>query len=233
MPEAPAINDALTPTFTLTMSVVSNIRSSPKAKDALLARFQRGQDVDDLADWWDKKLDEDRFVVVDDYYQTGLVEPMPLAEKLEWELNLAQLKPLCKARGLKVSGRKTELARRLCEADDQGMAELVGNKRIMRLTPSGQGKVMAYYEQENAEYKLAEREILAHLNDGNLTDAIAVSHKYKSNMLWPSGGDEDFDINALSGILSSPLGNDEERFLAALMYLLPENYPGKWRAKPT
>lgn len=215
-------------TITLTMEVFSNIRYSPKAGDALLARFERGQDIDDLADWWDKKLDEDRFAVVDGYYHDGLIEMMPSAEKLELVFNLVELKPMCKARGLKVSGKKIELAQRLVEADQPGMVQLIGNRNLMWLTPSGKVGVMEYYMREIAEYQVAEKEILEHLIDGNMTDAIMASHRYKANMLWPSGGDEDFDMNVLSGILSSPLGTRNERFLAALMFLLPESYPGKW-----
>lgn len=212
----------------LTMELVVNHSYSVKAKDNLLSRFERGQDVADLPEYWDDKLGEDRLQVMKQFQRDGLIEPMPLAEKLEYVFNLVELKPMCKARGLKVSGRKVELANRLAEADASGMQQLVGSKNMMWLTLAGKAVVMDYYAGEIADYKAAEAKILEHLSDGNLTDAIAVSHRYKSNMLWPSGSDEDFDMNVLSGILSSPLGNRDERFLAALMFLLPQSYPGKW-----
>ncbi|MEW6314739.1 MAG: SAP domain-containing protein [Pseudomonadota bacterium] len=215
----------------LTMEMVIRHSYSPKAEDNLLSRFEKGWDVSDIAEYWDDKLGESRLAMVERFQRDGLIEPMPLPEKLRIVFNLAELKPMCKERGLKVSGKKMELAKRLTEADSSGMLGVVGGKKIMWLTPAGKSRMMEYYAREADEYETAQDKILGHLRDGNLTDAIAVSRQYKSNMLWPSGCSEEFDMNVLSGILASPLGGRDERFLAALMHLLPESYPGKWHAQ--
>lgn len=196
---------------------------SPIAKEAVLARFKNGQVISDLAEYWDQKLGKNRFEVMNEFLQKGLIMPMPNELKLENVFSLAQLKEMCKNYNLKVSGRKNELAQRLFSTSKKAMEELASGIHLMCLTESGNELVNKYYERLAEEYLECRAHILEHLNDGNLTDAIRVSHIYKSNMLWPSGFDEDFDINFLSGVLSSPLGNKDERFEAALMHLLPKS----------
>ena len=201
--------------------VVRNVYS-PKAKDALLARFKNGQIISDIAEYWDEKLGESRVEVVNNFLEEGLIEPMKNENKLDFVYSLAQLKDMCKNLNLKVSGRKIEVAERLLLADRRRVEALVADLEIMCLTKAGAEIVLSFFRRQAEEYEFARTEIMQHLEDGNLTDSIEVSLRYKSNMLWPSGSNERFDLNFLSGVLASRLGNKEERFQAALLHLLPK-----------
>lgn len=207
----------------LKMELIINYTYSAKAKDALLARFKNGQVILDLAEYWDQKLGANRLDIMNEFLQKGLIMPMPNGAKLESVFSLIELKAMCQEYGLKISGKKIELAERLFSANQKTMEELVSEIKLMCLTKAGSDLVNKYYEKQTAEYSQFKTQILEHLNDGNLTDAIRVSHLYKSNMLWPNGFDEGFDMDFLSGALSSPLGNKDERFEAALIHLLPKS----------
>lgn len=204
------------------LELTVNYYYSPAAKDAVLAKFEGGLVISELPEYWDQKLGESRMELIKDFENKGLITLMPDVDKLECIFSLTELKDMCRANGLKVSGKKIELSKRLFENDRPSMSDLVKDSQLMGLTERGYVLVNQYREKRKADYQAARDKILIHLSDGNMTDAIKTSHEYKSKQVWGNGYDEKFDMDFLSGVLHSKLGNKEEKFEAALIHLVPK-----------
>lgn len=196
-----------------------------------LSRMLRLFDTAHLAEleYWDEKLGDSRYTVLKIFLNEGMVELLSGREQIAEDRSVASLKTLCKERGLKLSGKKADLIERLLASDPRMEATLAPVLRFVRCTDAGRRIVMAYYSREVENYRAVEAKVRVHLCDGNLTDAIRAANAYKADMLFPQGSEpERFQIKVLGGILSSTLGNQVECMEAAVMYLMPEWYPGRW-----
>jgi hypothetical protein len=67
--------------------------------------------------------------VIDGMLALGLLEPVSLLEKVEFCHTGAELKKMLSSRGLRVSGKKAEQARRLIEDDSEGIEKLCVHRK--------------------------------------------------------------------------------------------------------
>ncbi len=143
---------------------------------ALLSRFVNtrrapGAETGRWAEEWRKALGESEQDAVGRFLAAGLLEACSLPERLDYHFPIVRLKEMLRERRLKLSGRKIELAERLCLADAAGMqAALVG---ISLLRVSDQGRRLA--EEFLARREEMRRTALEALRQRDFDLAISVA----------------------------------------------------------
>jgi hypothetical protein len=118
----------------------------------LLSRFLKGRSANDVPAHWDGLLGESSLAVVKRYIKYGELVPMSLVDTIEHCSKVPDLKSLLKARGLKMTGRKRELAERLMEADRAGVSALYGGQKIFECSPDIRVRVERYRADKEREY---------------------------------------------------------------------------------
>jgi len=108
----------------------------------LLNKYVRGRQVDlgGNAHWdqhWLVALRESIQDTTKRFVESGLLEECPLLDRVTCKFNQIALKQMLRERGLKVSGRKDELANRLVATDRDGMLEATREYVMMRCTEKG------------------------------------------------------------------------------------------------
>jgi len=82
---------------------------------------------DSTNDWayrfWKVPLGESEREAIERFLKAGLLVHCTVPEQLDWGFTLAQLKGFLRERGLKLAGKKTEIADRLYQADPAGMGK--------------------------------------------------------------------------------------------------------------
>lgn len=122
---------------------------------------------------------------IEQFVRAGLLEPADLAGRLEARFSVAELKKQLRDRGLKVSGKKAELAHRLAKADPVGVEKLVRRFRALILTPEGRERAETFLEQQRQARKLAEAECLTALKERRFRDAAQLMLAHESQQVFP------------------------------------------------
>jgi len=108
----------------------------------LLSYFVEAKPADRVPSNYGALLGEPPAVTVEWLVRDGILLPASLSGTVECCNTVAELKTLLKERGLKVSGKKQELAQRLVEADVGGMAKLHEKKTIVQCSPESLPRVL-------------------------------------------------------------------------------------------
>jgi hypothetical protein len=153
---------------------------------ALLERFLSAREASDgFPDFWAPAFDMSPQRIIDGMIAHGALEPLPLLEKFEFCYTVAELKKILSSQGLKVSGKKAEMVRRLFEADPKGMEKLCAHQTILRCTPAA-SQVVARWQVECAKaLETATDSVVAALRDRHFKEAIRTADGYHRNKYDP------------------------------------------------
>lgn len=101
-----------------------DLQSSP-AHLLLLSKFRNSDSPTKYrnADNWSAALKEKPAKVIEQFIKEGMLEPAELPELVDYKFKASDLKSMLKEKGLKISGRKEDLIKRLIENDSKEMSE--------------------------------------------------------------------------------------------------------------
>lgn len=149
----------------------------------LLSRFLKGRSADDVPEHWAGLLGESPLAVVNRYVKYGDLIPMSLVDTIEHCSKVPNLKHLLKARGLKTTARKRELAERLVEADRAGMSKLYGAQKIFECSPYIRVRVERYRAAKEREYVTLLTDATTALRSRDFAKASQLIGTYESKQI--------------------------------------------------
>jgi hypothetical protein len=167
-------------------ALVPTTWASSPAHLALLERFLSVHDADSrIPEHWEPMYGTRPQRVVDEMVQMGLLESVPLLEKITFCHTGAELKALLSSRGLKVSGKKADQAQRLFEADPDGMERLFGHRRIVRCTPAVSQVVAEWTTEQARLLDEAIDSVIAALRKREFETAVSIADVYRAKKFQP------------------------------------------------
>jgi hypothetical protein len=153
---------------------------------ALLKRFLSVRDAKDgFPDYWAPAFGMSPQRIIDGMVAHGALEPLPLFEKIEFCHTVAELKKILSSRGLKVSGKKAELVRRLLEADPKDMEKLCAHRMILRCTPAASQAVSRWEAEQATAFETATDDVIAALRNRHFKAAICTADAYRKSKFEP------------------------------------------------
>jgi len=212
----------------------------------LLSKFLHGDSASkyDNLDFWAASLKEQPAIAIKRFLDLGMLEPADLPNLVDHKFRLNELKSMLKERGLRVSGLKSDLIRRLIENNPGAMREATSDLVLLRCTPSAAAVAQRYLEEEEKKRIEAESETLRLLSVGDLLGAVSCVVRYEVNRVFPRGIGVDWknhdtaaDVELLKTILQrtpdilkdieSPR-LDAIRIFAAMIHLWGTNRGRQW-----
>lgn len=194
----------------------------------LLSRFHSGADLFAFHDHpaYADRLGMSPEVVLDRFIKAGLIRKFNAEEALDHNLKVVEIKEILKSHSLATSGKKADLIKRLVGVDDQRVRN-ASESVFYVATAAGLNGLAVFYEHEKLRHQAAFLEIRQAVRLGDIGEALRVSAEYNEILMWSAArfGNDEFGRSALAGILSSKLGNEPERELAAMMALMPSDPP--------
>ncbi len=134
-----------------------------------------------IPDFWEKSLKESPTALTKRLIEEGLLIPVELVRAVEFGSSSAELKAMAKERGLKLSGRKEELAKRLVEADPEGMATLFKNKEFLTCSTDARYEVELFVSRRLAKADQAAENVRAALEEQDFLKAIEIAQRHKAS----------------------------------------------------
>lgn len=136
------------------------------------------------ADYWSDKLGETAAT-----YQrcitSGLIEPASVEKILDRGYKKEDLKPLLKARGLKLSGKKAEMISRLMEADPAWCRAQTENNRFYVRTLQGRRLAAEIYDAIGREEGEMEMRLTLLIHDGFYEEAFRTWANWDGDQVFP------------------------------------------------
>ncbi len=212
------------------MEVFARHRTTPRSEDYLLSRFRTLERIDHYtaASHLDASLGRSRWAVLDEFDCLGLTRIATPTEVLGHEHTLESLKSMCRAQGLKVSGKKADVIARLLAANPyQVPLEQCSAYRI--LTESGVARMDRYFRDEERDWNAAATGLVAALDEGDLSAAVAIAESYNDSAIYPVmtfRGAQARDF--IAGMWATPHESRATRVHAVLLGTIGTDYPGKW-----
>jgi hypothetical protein len=162
---------------------------SSEAHLLLLSKFRGGDSPAKYgeAEYWESVLKEKPIKAIKQFLKERVLEPADLPELVDYKCKTTDLKSMLRERGLKVSGRKAELIRRLIENDPEGMLEVTKDLNLYRCTLEGMQLAERYLENEKAKKAAAEKDVLDFLTRQEFSKAVRVIVKYEASQVFPRG----------------------------------------------
>lgn len=142
--------------------------------------------------YWEIALGENPSIAITRFQNEGLLVEPSLEEKVGSGFSSAELKAHLKARNLKVSGNKDELAARLVQFDSDGMQKAVAERTFFVCSDIGMGIAKQIKARNEEEKKRAEQESLTLLGDGKLIEACRCVAQYEAKWAFPRGVNMDW-----------------------------------------
>jgi len=160
-----------------------------RAHQLLLTKLTSATDPESWShsDAWAQVLGESPIDAAAHFTQEGLVEPAGLKSILEMNNSQIQLKAKLKERGLKVSGKKEELAARLAGVDPEGIKVLIGQRTFLTCTAKGQELAERFRAEFMAERTAAENTSLELFKIGQLEEACGAMLAFEAKQVFPRG----------------------------------------------
>jgi len=222
-----------------------DLRISP-AHLLLLSKFRNGDSLARYhnAEYWEAALKEQPLKVIEKFIKEGLLEPAGLDKLMDYKFKASNLKSMLKENGLKVTGDKAELIRRLIENDEQAMRAATNGLDIYQCTTEGTHIAEQYLQIEKTKLETAEREVLDFLMKKELSKAVRIVAQYEASQVFPRGLGIDwknYNVESgaeslkaifertpeiLKGIEENRLG--KLRLVAAMMELWGTNNARRW-----
>lgn len=216
-----------------------------RAHLALLANFRHPSDPADVVQpYWNEVLPGSVDATLAYFRRNGWLVDAPWQEVFATRYRAQDLKELLRERGLRVSGKKAELAARLIEADAEGMHQHVMSVKAWVLSPTMAGHVEKHLSAEKAAETQAHDAAFSALQGGRVRKAVNTIVTYERTRLFSRGLGIDWHREAIGeymfkqaqailqsspGILRDVPAHELKllRPIAALLELTGEN-----RAKP-
>jgi hypothetical protein len=131
---------------------------------------------------WKAALGESEKEALRRLVKAGHLTPCPLPERLANCFSAAQLKQMLRDRQLKLSGRKEEMAERLCNADEAAMEKAVAGMVLLRCSDTGQQLANQFIARQEE----MRRKALEALMQRNFKLAISVVSLFNDELGFPS-----------------------------------------------
>ena len=145
-----------------------------------VARFQSDPN-------WTTALGEPPREAIQAMRSAGMLRACELNELLEAKFKGSDLKHMLKAAGQKVSGRKSEQAKRLAEHDEAGARQAVGDFFALCCTNEGERLARDYLAQQETVRTNAEQEAIDKLRDRDFNGAAAVVRAFEADQVFSRG----------------------------------------------
>ena len=203
----------------------------------LLWRFVRPCSPDDVLrdGGWTERLGESPQKAIQRFVDEGLLEQLPLDERLDALLKVPDLKKMLKSRGLAVSGKKAQLIERLLEADRQGVESEIKGTPLLRCSTRGKEKAEQQGQAERDRREAVEQQVMDALRQRQYAAASRLVAQFEAIQPFSRGmgvnwknHDPSDDVVALSVIMErtpkvlasdDPSGLAPIRIAAGMMYL--------------
>lgn len=218
-----------------------NWKESP-AHLLLLTQFLRPRSRDDhewSTGYWDPALGESTEKAIERFLREGTLVPVSTDQALDHGFTVPQLKELLRERGLKVSGRKSELIARLIEADPTGAAEIAAKLNLIHCSELGRDIAERYLAEREKERIRVWQQVRELLKAREFVQASKLVADYEARQVFPRGLNIDWrdhdpsrDVAILKAIFATrprglgPISDkalEEFRMYAALDYLWGTN----------
>lgn len=175
-------------------------RESP-AHLLLLSKFRSPRDPSKYYgdENWEAVLGERPKKAINRFLKDGMIGKADLHGLLSHKFRVADLKPMLRERGLKVSGRKAELIQRLIEADPEAMMKAVQGLRILQVTEAGEEVAEQYLEQKKEERQRVERSVLQALRQRKFKEASQAVAAFEAKQVFARGIGMDWENHDPSG----------------------------------
>lgn len=166
-----------------------NATALSKAHLLLLSKFLQSESRDRFSgdDNWSAVLKEPAGKAVDRLLDIGLIELCDLEGLLEAKFRVPELKQLLKESGLKVSGKKRELAKRLADENRETARRAVGDFKAFICTSEGGRLASDFVAQEKAEKDAADQMIASCLRVGDYSGAATGRYQFEKNRVFSAG----------------------------------------------
>lgn len=198
---------------------------------AVLQRFLSGREAQaGVPEYWEPMFGAHPQNVVEALIQQRLLEPVSLAETVEYCHTGAELKNLLATRGLKLSGRKAEQAQRLIDADSEAMRSFAAEHKIVRCSPEARQAVQSWIEGQAQVLETATDELIAALHNRQFKTAIQIADAWRAQQFRPPVHPDQEAVT----IPSQPRNLDDRmREVAAMFTLHPKILknlsPDQWK----
>lgn len=132
----------------------------------LLSMFVRPRTLESITQpgWrerWREVLGEEPEPAIERLIDQGMIEPAGVEARLAHRYRVADLKSMLRERGLRVSGRKGELIRRLLEADPDSLEEAVADASVFECSVEGH-EIAEKYQADESERRATMEERNSH-----------------------------------------------------------------------
>jgi len=99
--------------------ILNDYERKEQAELLLLSKFLYPQALDYFKEtsYWDEVLKEPQISIIERFIKDGLITNASSSSVMDYQYNTTKLKSMLKERGLKVSGLKADLIKRLVSAD--------------------------------------------------------------------------------------------------------------------
>jgi hypothetical protein len=178
----------------------------------LASRIYGELKADPLADYWDAKLGEPRQQAVQRWFDEGYYRLCSPLETLALTLTVAALKTMLKERGLKVSGKKSDLLDRLNTADPDVLETFAHDHPVWLLTDEALRMRDEFRSEETQEEALARQEVGKLLEAGEIEGACKVWQCYDAEKVF-SAAEGMIGFSGSADVAASRYA-DIERFFA-------------------
>lgn len=153
---------------------------------ALLKRFLKAREAEEgFPDYWASVFGSNAAHLLNEMIALGALERLPLAETVEFCHTVPELKPLLSSRGLKVSGNKAGLIRRLIEADRRGTEKLFSRRIILQCTSAARQAIQSWETELLVAFDVAVDEVIAALRRRRFKEAIGSADAYRNTRFYP------------------------------------------------
>lgn len=135
-------------------SVLPSLTQWPESEAhlAFLAHFLKGRSAVSYLDNWASALDEPPRDVIARFIGRGLLAPLPLIDNVAACNTVADLKKLLKERGLKVAGKKRQLAERLMANNEAEMEALHRDRATLTCSTRIRALASQYLAEKAKDY---------------------------------------------------------------------------------
>lgn len=135
---------------------------------------------------WESALGEPFWVAIKRFVNEGYLQRsetiLPLPRLLEFAFSAVELKSMLQRRGLKVSGRKVELASRLTEADREAVLDALSAKSYYSRTKKGDELAAQFTAREESASEIA----LLAFRRGDYAGAIRTARAFDKDLGFPA-----------------------------------------------
>jgi hypothetical protein len=148
----------------------------------LLGKFSRPHlGTGPWGDQWSAALGEDGNEALRRFVEAGFLVRCSVPEQLAFKCSSVQLKQMLRNRGLKLSGRKDEMAERLCKAAPAEMEKAVAGMDLLAYSESGQQLAGEFFARRDETHRVA----LASLRERNPGLACRVVSEFQDALGFP------------------------------------------------